>query len=113
MQAQQLLRKQLWDAQQQAAGLDSQLSQLRAQAGIERSRLEGALAAARDELRHKQLALAALQQEKAAAMQGWQQEVEARLAAEQSERRALEKAGEQVSEGCRGVCACLLSPPAH
>jgi hypothetical protein len=96
VQAMQQLRQQLWEAQQHALAVSTELSQLRATSGIERTKLEGALAAARDELRLRQQAVAALQQEKAAALQGWQEETEGRLAAEQSERRALDKAAEQV-----------------
>jgi hypothetical protein len=105
LQAMQQLRQQLWEAQQQALATSTQLSQLRATSGIARTKLEGALAAAKDELRLKQQALAALQQEKAAALRGWQEEAEARLAAEQSERRALDKAAEQV-------CNTTMHPPA-
>ena len=99
LQAMQQQRTQLWEAQQAAAALDSQLAQQHAAYGIERSKAEGALAAARDELALARRALAASQREREAAVAGWQQEVEARLAAEQSERRALQQAAEQVGGG--------------
>lgn len=96
LQALQAAKQEAWSARQAAAALERDLLKQRSEAQLNRNALESELLGLRNEIRVKAAEVAALQKEAAEAAAGWKAEVAARIAAEESERKALENAQIQV-----------------
>ncbi|KAJ9523053.1 hypothetical protein QJQ45_023851, partial [Haematococcus lacustris] len=86
-------------ARETAVALDRQLRSLRQQTDLEAARLNMEVVTLRRELQAAATDMAKVSGERQAALDSWQAEAAARIAAEESEKRALQAAAKQASVG--------------
>lgn len=97
MQALQAAKQEAWNVKQHASALERDLLKQRSEGQLARNGLESELLNLRNDTAVKGAHVATLQKELEEAREGWRREVAARVAAEESERKAMENAKMQVS----------------